>query len=169
MPKIIDGKLISTQIKDELKEEVARKKAEGKSATLAVIQVGNDPASTVYVGNKKKACAYIAENGLDLVVRPEIKEFIVKANESYRESGKCDVSLILSGIESDTSSVAAAIFEVSVEDPYKAAAECINRMRATQLEDELRELSAARDAHQITVDEYKLRYGEITSRLNGMR
>ena len=117
----------------------------------------------------EKACAYIAENGLDLVARPEIKEFIVKANESYRESGKCDVSLILSGIESDTSSVAAAIFEVSVEDPYKAAAECINRMRTTQLEDELRELSAALDAHQITVDEYKLRYGEITSRLNGMR
>ncbi len=59
MAKIIDGKAISQQIKDELKEEVARKKAEGKSATLAVIQVGNDPASSVYVNNKKKACAYI--------------------------------------------------------------------------------------------------------------
>ena len=59
MAKIIDGKAISQQIKDELKGEVARKKAEGKSATLAVIQVGNDPASSVYVNNKKKACAYI--------------------------------------------------------------------------------------------------------------
>ena len=56
MPKIIDGKTISTQIKDELKEKVAR---ENIKATLAVIQVGNDPASTVYVGNKKKACEYI--------------------------------------------------------------------------------------------------------------
>ena len=56
MPTIIDGKLISTQIKDELKERVA---TENIKATLAVIQVGNDPASTVYVGNKKKACAYI--------------------------------------------------------------------------------------------------------------
>ena len=56
MPHIIDGKLISTQIKDELKKEVANKNIK---ATLAVIQVGNDPASSVYVGNKKKACAYI--------------------------------------------------------------------------------------------------------------
>ena len=55
MPKIIDGKLISTQIKDELKDEVAKT---GLKATLAVIQVGNDPASSVYVGNKKKACEY---------------------------------------------------------------------------------------------------------------
>ncbi len=59
MTQVIDGKLISAQIKDELKEEVAALKAQGKSVTLAVIQVGSDPASTVYVGNKKKACAYI--------------------------------------------------------------------------------------------------------------
>ena len=56
MAKLIDGKLISTQIKDELKKKVAD---EGIKATLAVIQVGNDPASSVYVGNKKKACEYI--------------------------------------------------------------------------------------------------------------
>ena len=56
MTKIIDGKLISAQIKDELKEKVAK---EHIKATLAVIQVGNDPASSVYVGNKKKACEYI--------------------------------------------------------------------------------------------------------------
>ncbi len=56
MYKIIDGKLISTQIKDELKKKVAD---EHITATLAVIQVGNDPASSVYVGNKKKACEYI--------------------------------------------------------------------------------------------------------------
>jgi len=56
MPTIIDGKKISTEIKDELKKEVAEK---GIKACLAVIQVGNDPASSVYVGNKKKACEYI--------------------------------------------------------------------------------------------------------------
>lgn len=56
MAKLIDGKLISTQIKDELKLKVAN---ENLKATLAVIQVGNDPASSVYVGNKKKACEYI--------------------------------------------------------------------------------------------------------------
>lgn len=59
MAKIIDGKAISARIKDELKDEVARLKDQGKEATLAVIQVGNDPASCVYVNNKKKACAYI--------------------------------------------------------------------------------------------------------------
>ena len=50
----IDGKQISAQIKDELKERVEKENLE---VTLAVIQVGNDPASTVYVGNKKKAPA----------------------------------------------------------------------------------------------------------------
>lgn len=59
MAQLIDGKLISQQIKDELKEEVAQFKAEDIDICLAVIQVGSDPASSVYVRNKKKACAYI--------------------------------------------------------------------------------------------------------------
>lgn len=59
MPQIIDGKEISAQIKEELKEKVMAMKKEGMSVCLAVIQVGDDPASSVYVGNKKKACAYI--------------------------------------------------------------------------------------------------------------
>ena len=59
MAKLIDGKFISTQIKDELKEEVAQMKEKGILPCLAVIQVGKDPASSVYVNNKKKACAYI--------------------------------------------------------------------------------------------------------------
>lgn len=61
---MIDGKKISGEIKDELKEKVAQLKEKGVEVTLAVIQVGNDPASTVYVGNKKKACAYIGINSL---------------------------------------------------------------------------------------------------------
>ena len=59
MSQLIDGKQISKQIKDELKEEVKKLSALGKKACLAVVQVGNDPASSVYVNNKKKACAYI--------------------------------------------------------------------------------------------------------------
>lgn len=58
MAKIIDGKLISQQIKDEVKEKVAKLSEQGISVSLAVIQVGNDPASSVYVRNKKKACEY---------------------------------------------------------------------------------------------------------------
>lgn len=60
MYNLIDGKAISLAIKDELKTQIETMKQEGKKIpTLAVIQVGNDPASTVYVGNKKKACEYI--------------------------------------------------------------------------------------------------------------
>lgn len=59
MPQIIDGKKISQQIRDELKTEVAELAKKGRHACLAVIQVGDDPASSVYVNNKKKACAYI--------------------------------------------------------------------------------------------------------------
>lgn len=64
MPQIIDGKAISAQIKDEVKEQVAALATQGKKVWLAVIQVGNDPASSVYVGNKKKACAYVGIESL---------------------------------------------------------------------------------------------------------
>lgn len=57
--QIIDGKKISAEIKDELKTEVEKLKEEGKEIALAVIQVGADPASSVYVRNKKRACEYI--------------------------------------------------------------------------------------------------------------
>ena len=59
MPAIIDGKRISSEIKEELKEKVSILKEKGVTPCLAVIQVGEDPASTVYVRNKQKACAYI--------------------------------------------------------------------------------------------------------------
>lgn len=64
MPQIIDGKAISAQIKDEVKDKVSGLKAQGKSVCLAVIQVGADPASSVYVGNKKKACSYVGIESL---------------------------------------------------------------------------------------------------------
>ena len=56
MSELIDGKVISTQIKSEVKEKVAALNAKGVTVSLAVIQVGADPASSVYVRNKKKAC-----------------------------------------------------------------------------------------------------------------
>lgn len=58
MTKIIDGKTISKEIKDEVKATVSTLKEQGVTVSLAVVQVGNDPASGVYVGNKKKACEY---------------------------------------------------------------------------------------------------------------
>ena len=74
MAKLIDGKKISQEIKDELKEKVSTLKAQGKEICLAVIQVGNDPASTVYVGNKKKACEYIGIKSLAYELPEETKE-----------------------------------------------------------------------------------------------
>ncbi len=64
MALLIDGKKISAEIKDELKSKVIALRQDNKEVTLAVIQVGQDPASTVYVGNKKKACEYIGIRSL---------------------------------------------------------------------------------------------------------
>ena len=74
MAKIIDGKSISLQIKDELKEKAAALKEQGISVTLAVIQVGNNPASTVYVNNKKKGCEYIGIGSLSYELPEETSE-----------------------------------------------------------------------------------------------
>ena len=71
MTKIIDGKAISMQIKEELKKEAASLKEQGKSVTLAVIQVGDNPASCVYVRNKKKGCEYIGIGSLSYELKEE--------------------------------------------------------------------------------------------------
>ncbi len=92
MPQIIDGKVISTQIKDELKEKVAAMKQEGKSICLAVIQVGADPASSVYVNNKKKACAYIGIESLayelpESISQDELLHLIEELNQKKEVNG----------------------------------------------------------------------------------
>ncbi|MBQ1186279.1 MAG: bifunctional 5,10-methylene-tetrahydrofolate dehydrogenase/5,10-methylene-tetrahydrofolate cyclohydrolase, partial [Clostridia bacterium] len=56
MAKLIDGKVISAAVKEEVKMEVAALKEKGVTPGLAVIIVGEDPASKVYVANKEKAC-----------------------------------------------------------------------------------------------------------------
>ena len=74
MAKIIDGKAISTEIKDELKEKVAAYKEQGIEITLAVVKVGNDPASAVYVRNKEKACEYVGIKSRTLALPEETTE-----------------------------------------------------------------------------------------------
>ena len=59
MAQILDGKAVSLRIKGELREEVASLKEKGVNPGLAVVIVGNDPASRVYVNSKKKACEEI--------------------------------------------------------------------------------------------------------------
>lgn len=74
MYQLIDGKAVSQIIKDELKEKVRALKEQGKEICMAVIQVGSDPASSVYVNNKKKACAYIGIKSLAYELPEETAE-----------------------------------------------------------------------------------------------
>lgn len=92
MPELIDGKKISAQIKEELKQQVAELKEQGITITLAVIQVGEDPASSVYVGNKKKACAYIGIESLayelpEATTQQELLKLIGELNERSDVNG----------------------------------------------------------------------------------
>lgn len=59
MPTIIDGKAVAQSVRESVKAQVEELKSKGISTTLAVIIVGDDPASKVYVNNKKKACAEV--------------------------------------------------------------------------------------------------------------
>ena len=92
MTKIIDGLAISKQIKDEVKAKAAEYKEQGIEICLAVIQVGNDPASSVYVGNKKKGCEYIGINSLSYelpeeTTEDELLELIGKLNADSKVNG----------------------------------------------------------------------------------
>lgn len=59
MAKILDGKAVSAAVKEQVAEETAALKEKGIVPGLAVVIVGDDPASHVYVNNKKKACAQV--------------------------------------------------------------------------------------------------------------
>lgn len=92
MAQLIDGKQISTAIKEELKEKVSSLKEAGREVCLAVIQVGDDKASSVYVNNKKKACEYIGIRSLSYHLLEETKEeellsLIGKLNEDASVNG----------------------------------------------------------------------------------
>lgn len=71
MYKIIDGKLVSQSVKDSVKAEVEVLEEKGVEVTLAVIIVGDDPASRVYVNNKKKACEYVGFKSLEYALPAE--------------------------------------------------------------------------------------------------
>ncbi len=92
MAQIIDGKKISQDIKDELKEKVTALKDTGTEVALAVIQVGNDPASSVYVRNKKKARETIGIRSLSYELPEEttedaLIELIEKLNKDETVNG----------------------------------------------------------------------------------
>ncbi len=90
--KIIDGKAVSLKVKNEVKEATEKLKKIGVTPTLAVIIVGDDPASRVYVNNKKKACEYVGfgseEYALDEnVSQEELLKLIEKLNSDNEVDG----------------------------------------------------------------------------------
>ncbi len=72
---LIDGKVVSQDVKDRVAREVASlKEKTGKVPGLAVVQVGEDPASTVYVRNKNKTCEKMGFNNYSLHLDEGISE-----------------------------------------------------------------------------------------------
>jgi methylenetetrahydrofolate dehydrogenase (NADP+)/methenyltetrahydrofolate cyclohydrolase len=81
---ILDGKKIAAQIREELREQVAALKAQGKRAPkLAIVIVGNNPASETYVNNKLKACAEVGIEAEKIAFDARISEQTL-LNEVHR-------------------------------------------------------------------------------------
>lgn len=92
MAMLLKGKEVSARIKDELKEEVVKMKERGINPGLAVIIVGDDPASRVYVNNKKKACEYCGINSYEYALladttEDELLKLIDELNNDPKVSG----------------------------------------------------------------------------------
>ncbi len=92
MYKLIDGKEVSAFVKNQVKEQVNVLKENGKEVTLAVIIVGDDPASRVYVNNKKRACEYTGMKSLEFALsgdtsQEELLSLIDKLNDDKSVNG----------------------------------------------------------------------------------
>jgi bifunctional protein folD len=95
MAHIIDGKLISTNIKDEVKLEAEALKAKGLEPCLAVILVGENPASQVYVRNKKRACEYCGIKSLSYELSAETTEDeLLNLIDELNENDACNGILV---------------------------------------------------------------------------
>jgi methylenetetrahydrofolate dehydrogenase (NADP+)/methenyltetrahydrofolate cyclohydrolase len=95
MANIIDGKKISLEIKDEVKAKAEALKAKGIEPCLAVILVGENPASQVYVRNKKKACEYCGIKSLSYEL-PEstTEEELLALVDELNNSKECNGILV---------------------------------------------------------------------------
>ncbi len=92
MYKIISGKEVSEAVKLRVADEVKALKCDGVEPCLAVILVGNDPASKVYVGNKKKACEFCGIRSLEYVLpeettQEELTKLIKQLNDDTSVNG----------------------------------------------------------------------------------
>ena len=92
MGQIIDGKAVSQSVKDSIKREVAKLKTKGIEIGLAVVIVGDNPASKVYVRNKKLACEYVGFNSYEYALpaettEQELLELVGKLNNDDKVDG----------------------------------------------------------------------------------
>ena len=106
MAQIIDGKAISQAVKDEIKQRTAELSEKGITATLAVILVGEDPASQVYVKNKKKACEYCGIRSLSYelpadTTEEKLLELIAELNDRSDVNGILVQLPLPAGIDED--------------------------------------------------------------------
>lgn len=90
--KILNGKEVSARIKDELKDKVTELKKDGIFPGLAVVLVGNDPASRVYVNSKKKACEFIGIESFEFTLpedatEQQLLELVYKLNPDKQVNG----------------------------------------------------------------------------------
>lgn len=92
MANIIDGKAVSAQVKEKIRQEVEQLKGQGVEIGLAVVIVGDDPASQVYVRNKEKACEAVGFNSFKYALPAETTEeellsLVDKLNNDDRVDG----------------------------------------------------------------------------------
>ena len=89
MAEIIDGKLVSSVLRDELKDKISKfKEKTGKALGLAVVVVGDDPASAVYVRNKHRACEQVGIDSyqIELPASTSEEELLSKIDELNADS-----------------------------------------------------------------------------------
>ena len=92
MAKIIDGKAVSARVKEQVRKEAETLKEKGIEIGLAVVIVGDNPASRVYVNNKKKACAEVGFNSYEYALpeettEAELLELVEKLNNDDKVNG----------------------------------------------------------------------------------
>lgn len=92
MAEIISGKVVSEQVKNRVKAEAEKLKEQGVNIGLAVVIVGNDPASRVYVNSKKKACEYVGFNSYEYaldenITQQELLDLVEVLNNDKKVNG----------------------------------------------------------------------------------
>jgi len=90
--KIIDGKKMAQRIKEEVKSEIEKLKEKGIESTLAVVIVGNNPASRSYVNSKKRTCLELGINSVEYALdttttQEQLEDLIEKLNQDPKING----------------------------------------------------------------------------------